>query len=285
MSPFAEAGYLNTRQRASEEIDARSRRVERRGQVGVGIALTPKISGQVSAAFARTAFVDDAVFDDTLLAEALNRRERTLAASVRYAATPLTTVFATSDMAWTRFIYSPIRDADSRQTLFGVELAQRALISGSAGVGYQRFRPRDASLPSFDGLVGFANVAYRLRGTTIGFSFNRGLAYSYFESEPYYVREGYGLSIRRRLVERWDVGMSGGRFWYRYRQTRPDTDAATATAIGRSDTLLNAEVEVGYQVRPVTRFTVRLSYQDRQSDYAYRTYDGLRLGTSVVYGF
>jgi hypothetical protein len=283
VSAFAEAGYLNTRQRPDNEIDARSRRIDRRGAVGVSIGLSPKISAELRGDYARMAFDANAIFDDTYLAQELNRETRTVAAGARYAATPLTEFVVSSDLARTRFTLAPVRDADSQQTLFGVDLAPRALISGSVRAGYQRFRPRNAALPDFDGLIGSADVAYRPRtSTTLGFSFSRNLSHSYFELEPYYVREGFGLSVRRQLVERWDVRMSGGQFWHRYRRT---TSAAAATATSRSDALLDAAVELGYQKRPGTRLSVGLSYHDRRSEYEYRSYDGFRLGSSVVYGF
>jgi len=284
LSVFAEAGYLNTRQRPDDEIDARSRRIDRRGALGVGIALSPKFSAQVRGDHTRMAFDADAIFDGTWLAQELNREVRTVSGSFRYAATPLTAVVVISDVGRTRFTQDTIRDADSRQTLLGVELAPRALISGSARVGYQRFRPRSAAVPDFDGLVGSGGLSYRFRdSTTFGLSFDRYVAYSYSQQEPYYVRQTYGISMHRRLVQRWDLEVRGGRSRHQYRQLA--VAPVAETVLGRSERFLDAGAMIGYEPRPGTRFTVGLSYYDRRSDQDYRTYDSLRLGTSVVFGF
>ena len=57
------------------------------------------------------------------------------------------------------------------------------------------------------------------------------------------------------------------------------------TVLGRLDRFLDAGATIGYEPRRGTRFAVGLSYQDRRSEVDYLNYDGLRLGTSVVFGF
>ncbi|MGH9373118.1 MAG: outer membrane beta-barrel protein, partial [Vicinamibacterales bacterium] len=151
-------------------------------------------------------------------------------------------------------------------------------------LGHQRFRPRAAALPPFEGLVGSVDVAYRVRGTTtFRAAFDRDLAYSYAALEPYYIREGYGVSLRRQILPRLDVSAGGGRYWFRYRQLA--TTAGSETVRGRSDRLLNATLSLGFQVRRNTRLTTGVSYRDRRSDLVRRTYHSFSLGTSVVYGF
>jgi hypothetical protein len=229
-------------------------------------------------------FDSDAIFDDTSLAEELNRETRTVSGSVRYAATPLTTVVVTTDATADGFTLSKIRNTDSRQTLLGVELSPRALISGSAQLGYQRFRPQSAAVPDFNGLVGSAVLSYRFRrSTTFGFSFSRNSFFSYFQEEPYYIRGGYGLSIRQPLLAGWDVEVGGARFSHRYRQVAEAPGARTV--MGHSERFLDSRMTFGYDMGPRTRFTTSVSYQDVRSDFDRRIYDGLRLGTSVEYGF
>src|SRR5688572_2826756 len=191
VSPAAQVGYLNTRERLSFEIDARARHVERRGTGGVSFALTPKISVQAQGEYWQLAFDGDEVFDDYGLAAQLNRESLTATGGISYRATPLTTVRVVADVATIRFDEASFRDTDTRQMLVGVELNPRALISGSARVGYQLFRPLNSAVPEFDGVVGGASVSYRLRPTTsIGFTFDRRTDFSYIITEPYYVREG-----------------------------------------------------------------------------------------------
>ena len=61
-----------------------------------------------------------------------------------------------------RFPLSPVRDTDSFRVMPGVELRRRALLNGSAWVGYRRFEPKAAALPSQAGLVWQLALSYTL---------------------------------------------------------------------------------------------------------------------------
>jgi hypothetical protein len=279
--PTAEFGYLNTRERVSQEIDVRARRIEQRGAVGMEVVLTRKIAAQVRGELWRIEFDGDDSLASRQLARELNRDTPAVSAAVRYAVTPLTAFAVTTEVSRSRFREAPIRDTDSRQMLFGVELHPRALISGSARVGYQSFQPLSAAVPDFSGLVGSANLVYRFRATTsLGFSFDRNVSYSYLPVEPYYVREGYGLLVRRQIVPQWDLTVSGERYRHDYRRLLEGDSLS-----GHFERVVGATVALGYDLGPRTRFTTGLSYQYRQSDFEERSYDGLRVGTSVAYGF
>jgi hypothetical protein len=279
---FADGGYLNTRQRPTEEIDVRSRRNEHRGTAGLGIAVSPKLSAQVSGGSSRTAFDADALFNGTLLADELNQTNRTIAGGVRYAATPLTTLSIDSAVDKTRFTRAPMRDANSFRTVIGIETRPRALVAGSVAIGVQRFRPLVAAMPDFDGMVGSADLKYRLSGsTTLGFRLDRMLASSYLVADPYYVRAGYAMSVRRQLVARWNVDVSGRRFSHRYRHA----DVVPADHVTPDERFLEGQMAVTYQARGRTSLSVFLTYYDRHSAFASRTFDSVRVGTSLVYGF
>ncbi len=84
ITPFADVRYLNTRERVTDEIDARARRVERSGAVGVEFAVTPKVAAVVRGDVFRMSFDADARFDGHWLAEELNRRTRAVFVGVRY---------------------------------------------------------------------------------------------------------------------------------------------------------------------------------------------------------
>jgi hypothetical protein len=284
VAPFVEATYLNTRVRPNEEIDTRSRWKSWSGEGGVGIGLWPKIWAQLSGRRTETTWDVNAVFDDFFLARELDRTSTAYIGSLRYAATPLTTVFVSGDVEETRFTHALVRDADSRRILTGVELAPRALISGSARIGHQRFRPLSPLVPRYSGLVGSGEVSYRLPGaTTMGFSYDRNVTFSYSEAEPYYLRKAVGLWVRRRLAERWDAEVGGVRAWSDYRQR--GLEVLTETVVARSERFLDGTAAVAYQARPQTRVRVAVSYHDRRSDDTARNYDNLRLGTTLTYGF
>jgi len=276
----ADGDYLNTRQRPSAEIDARSRRVVTQGHAGVGMMVSPKLLATVTGGYVVNAFDADAIFDGSWLAQELNRTERTLGVTLRYRATPLTAVFVTAEAERSRFETVSLRDSDSRRVLAGLDLSPRALLGGSVRVGVQQFRPLNNVVPAFDGLIGSADLRYRLRGSSFGVTLDRSIDYSYIEQQPYYVREGFGGVVRRVLVSRWDVQVSGRRFWHHYRQLA-DVAATPVT----DERFFEWSSEIGYQARPGARVSFAVAYLTRQSDQAARGYSGLHAGTTVTYGF
>jgi hypothetical protein len=281
-TPSAGLSYLNTRERVSFEVDARARRVEQRVTGGLRFAVTPKISADIHGEFWENSFDGNAVYDTFGLAAELNRESNMLGATVDYKLTPLTSFNFVAEASAIRFKEASLRDTDTRQMLVGVTLNPRALISGSARVGYQRFRPLSPLVPEFNGVVGNATVSYRVRSrTTVGFTFDRRTDFSYYVVEPYYVQAGYGLSLRRQIVPQWDAEVTVSRSAHNYlRLLQPANDEA-----GHDETLLSTDLNLGYDVGPRTRLTVGLRYEDRHSDFITRGYDGVRVGVSMFYGF
>lgn len=277
----ADGSYINTRQRTNEEIDVRSRRLERRAGLVAGLKLSPKLAVQLGAAYASSAFADDTPYG-AALAEQLNQATRTLAAGVRYAATPLTTFSADVALDRTRFPLSPPRDANSLRLVGGVKLQPRALVAGSAEFGIQRFRPLTPILPDFDGFIGSAKLTYRLGGAAeLGFQFDRTLASSYLVTDPYYVRTGYGVSVRRQLVPRWILDVSGHRYSHAYQHATvlpPDH-------VDPDERIFDGQVALSFRPRRDTTLGLFVSYNGRHSSVVSRSYDGLHVGTAVVYSF
>ena len=279
-----EASYLNTRRRASDEIDARSRRKDRAADVGVVVALSPKLGAEGHVRVARMTFDPNAVFDDTRLAETLNRDTRTLTGALSYAVTPLTALGVSASATRTRFLFAPLRDSESWRAAAGATFTPRALVSGVAEVGYQRFTPQLTALPAFSGPVGFVDLSYRVVQTMrLGLRVNRAITYSYAEQEPYYEVNEVGASIRRELVPGWELEVSARRAWHRYQRIGGNPSAEMGG--GRVDRLLNGGVRIGYRVGPDTRLDVEASYWERRSNQRdFLNFDGVRVGTSVVYG-
>jgi hypothetical protein len=280
--PVADFGYLNTRERVSQEVDERARRIEHRGVVGVDVNITPKLSAVVRGEVARTRFNAEGNFSDRQLARQLNRDTPIVSAGLRYVVTPLTSVAVTTDVSRVRFTESPIKDTDSHLTQGSVEFSPRALVSGSARLGYQSFQLLSAEVPDFGGLVGSGNLAYRLSpSTALGFSFDRSLSYSFLPAQPYYLRQGYGLHVRRQIVPQWSLTVSGERYQHQYQSRQVEL----ALLDEQAERVLGVALTLGYDIGPRTRFTTGLSYQYRQSDFENRSYDGLRVGTSIVHAF
>jgi hypothetical protein len=132
-------------------------------------------------------------------------------------------------------------------------------------------------------------LSYTLLGaTTFGVSYNRDVNYSFEPLEPYYVSNGVGASIRRALGSRFDVLVSADRYLYDYRALRVATASADTFAPRqpRHDVTWNYGGSVGYRLGRTGRIGFGASYYDRTSTTnVYRNYTGLRIGTTISYGF
>ena len=180
LTVFGERGYVNTRQRPNQEIDVRARHVDDTLTAGVEVAVTPEMTVKLAGHQISTRYDDAAEYDNTRLQRTLNRDTDGLEIKTTYRLTPLTSLAIRYDNLRDRFPLSPGRDSDSFKVMPGVEFKPRAIISGTAYVGYRAFTPLDATvLPEFKGLVAQLGLSYTLLGaTTFGVSYNRDLTYS-----------------------------------------------------------------------------------------------------------
>lgn len=283
---FAENAYLNTRQRPNYEIDLRSRHLENDATVGGEVKLTPKFSVEAAAVRGITRYEADAFVDGTRLRETLNRDTTGFRTVARHRATPLTTVALKYDRMHDRFPFSPSRDSDSYRLMPGMEFKSRALINGSAYVGYRRFTPRSASaLPEFSGLVSQLGLSYTLLGsTTFGVSYMRDLTYSYEALQPFFVNNSAGMSMRRAIGGRFDLLASVDRHTYNYQDLLVQAPGFDGTP-ERIDTTWNYAGSVGYRVGRDGRVGIGVSYYDRQSTTRnFHAYNGLRIGSVFTFG-
>lgn len=283
---FAEPAYLRTRQRPSFEIDLRSLRVEQGTLAGAEARVFPKLSVELSVRHLRTVFDADEFFLGTNLAETLNRFSRTYGIAGRWAFTPLTTFVVRGESIHDRFLISPIRDSNSTRVTGGVELKPRALVSGGAQVGVRRLGALDVRVPDFTGLVASVELSSRLPGsTTFGVRADRDASYSFELLEPYYVVSGYGVTVRRQLVGRFDATVGFDRHNYAYRGLISVGAKSNGGRPVRVDATDAYSSSIGYRVGRTGRFGVGFSYWIRNSNVLdFRNYNGLRIGTSFAYG-
>jgi hypothetical protein len=293
---FGGGDYLNTRQRPNQEIDLRARRVEDSANAGVEVALTPEVSVSVAGRQLRTRYDSAAEFDNTSLQRTLNRNTDVLEVRTRYRLTSLTSLAVRYDLLQDKFPLFPERDSQSYRVMPGIEFKPRALINGSAFVGYRSFTPSDATvLPEFNGLVAQLGLSYTLLGaTTFGVSYSRDLTYSYDELQPFFIDDSAGASIRRALGRRFDVLVSADRHAYRYKDLVTSAQPATALSIAepivprpeRIDTTWNYAGSIGYRIGRDGRIGFGVSYWTRESTTRqFRNYDNLRFGSTMSFGF
>jgi hypothetical protein len=284
---FGGGSYLNSRQRPNQEIDVRARRVEESASAGVEVALTPEISVSIAGNGVRTRYDETAEYDNTLLRRTLDRDTEGIELKTKYRLSPLTSLAVRYDRLRDSFPLSPARDSDSFRVMPGVEFKPRALISGSAYVGYRAFTPSlPAVLPEFNGLVAQLGLSYTLLGATaFGVSYSRDLTYSYEELQPFFVDDSIGASVRRALGRRFDVLVSADRHHYAYEDFL--TNASPSFPITpRIDVTWNYAASLGYRLGRQGRIGFGASNWHRESTTrVFRTYDNLRFGSTMTFGF
>jgi hypothetical protein len=285
LSPFAETSYLQSRQRPNFEIDVRSRRDERAVRAGINVRLTPKLSVELANRQGDVKYDAGATFNNVSLRETLNRESRLAAVTVRHAVTPLTTLILRAERGSDRFQFSPLRDSTTLRVTPGVEFKPIALVSGSGFVGFRRFTPESASLQPFSGIVANAALSYTLLGSTrFTVTADRDVTYSYERVQPYYVVDGYGLSVRRQIVGRTDVTGGVQRQKYSYRDLL--LPGAVSADLNRVDVTRTWSASFGYRVGESARVGFGTLYRERASNSArFLDYQGLRFISTVDYGF
>jgi hypothetical protein len=285
---FAEDAYLNSRQRLNYEIDLRARHKENNLLAGVSYRITPKFSIEAAGRRGLTEFDSDAFFQGTSLQQTLNRNTTGWNVTARHRLTPLTTLALKFEDFRDRFPYSPQRDTSSVRVMPGVEFKPKALVSGSAYVGFRRFTPEHAdALPDYSGLVANLGLSYTLLGSTsFGVRYNRDVNYSFEQTQPYFVDNSVGASVRRALGRRFDALVSADRHRYAYRDLSLGLPVSSPAIPARVDTTWNYAGSIGYRIGREGRVGFGVSYWTRDSTTdRFRNYDGLRIRTTVTYGF
>lgn len=279
---FAQESYLNTRARPSFEIDLRSRHLENDLGAGADVHVTPKLSVEGALLRARTRYSGDAVFQGTSLQQTLNRNSDGYSVTAREKLTPLTTLSLRYEALQDRFLYSRDRDANSFSVMPGLEFKPRALISGSAFVGYRNFKPLNAALPGYAGFVAQLALSYTLLGATMfGVTYDRNVDYSYTVETPYYVDNSPGVFVRREIAGHLDAIVNAGRSYYRYLEVGLQPAQSSARLTNITETF---GANVGYRLKRQTRIGFGFSYYTRNSNTAVPSYSGLQIGTTVTYG-
>ena len=280
ITPFVAGSYVNTRDRQGYEIDSRSRRRDDAITVGSTLRLSGKSSFVVSFRRFNAEYDETESFQGAALAEALNRREETARVQYRYALTPLTTLVVDTDVARDRFELTNLRDSDSIKVMPGFELKPMALISGRVFVGYREFKPLDAGLPDYRGVIAAVDATYVRGSTRFQAKVDRDLAYSFEPTRPYYALLDAGLTVTQRLTSAWEVVGRGSRQRLDYRQL----DSSPGTA-DQGDSGYSYGGGLGYRLAETFRLGVDANYYTRRSEFAdRREYDGLRVFGSISYG-
>jgi hypothetical protein len=274
---YASVSVLTSHERATPEIDARAAHTLTTHLAGSEVRLTGKLALDVNGSRSRTAYknVDDPF--GSVLHSALTGHALQTNFAVRYALTPLTTLVLAVEQRRDVFDFSSERDANSLSIKPRVEFKRSALVSGSASVGYRRFRPNTAVVPAFAGTVADVNLACTLMGTTrLSTQISRDVTFSFESVHPYYLLTGMSLSIDRHIAGPWDALARIGRQRLSYR------NIASVTAASRMDLVARYGGSLSYRLAHNRRISADFDYL-RRSSVRTRDYHGLRFGISATY--
>ena len=224
---------------------------------------------------------ENARFNGTNLAVALNGTTSNVAGTIRHELTALTSLSFDAGRVEDRFDTSPLRDADSTTAGVKVSFDPAALIKGSARVGYRDFRPLSSTVPGYQGTTLAVNLAYVLLGTTkFDVQATRDVQFSYDGNRPYYLQSGWGASIAQQIFGPVDVIAGFTKYDLDYR----DRVGASVPVPAGTDMFRSYRLGGGYHLGKDVRVGVTVEQQKRMSEDPLRQFKGLRIGASATYG-
>jgi hypothetical protein len=208
LSLYGKGNFGFVKERTGFEIDTRPRRLAHSATAGVRIGQR-KIELDLHGTNGGLSYERDATFQQVSIADTMNHTFTGGGAGVKYRLSPYTSLTGLVDATATRFEFSPIRDTNSYLGVLGVEFHPRAMISGSAGMGYRVLNPLSNRTPAFSGLTPRAGLTYTLRDIlTISGGAQRDVEYSVYGDRPYFVYTLYEGSMRQALFHHLDIGGS-----------------------------------------------------------------------------
>jgi len=282
LRPYALGSYASIKDRPGYEIDIRARHTETALGGGLDVRLTGKTRIDVAGRQTTYVFSSDETFDGTSLSYGLNRKDTFATATLRYTATPLTTLTLVGEIGQERFDESHERDNDSFRIMPGVQLDPFALIKGSAHVGYRQLNMLSPAVPDFAGVVAKVDLSYVMLGRTrLAVTVDRDVAFSYEVEEPYYLLTGVGGSVRQGLGRGWDIEARGFIQQLAYRQVV----GASSSVAGRVDRVHSYGGGIGYRLSQGIRVGANVDDYQRHSATYTNDYKTLRYGFAATYEF
>jgi hypothetical protein len=285
---FASAEAIDMRERVNYDLDSRVRRTGTQRAAGGEFRVTAKTTIAAGITRGDWTYTGDAIIGGIRVQHPLQNRADEADASIRVGVTPLTTLFLDASQTQTRFVFSPLRDADSLRLTPGFETSSR-LMSGRLSVGYERLQPRTPSIPTLGGVVADGDLIFPLGfATRLHVDVRRDLEYSYHPTDLFYVVGAMQGSIVHRVGRRWEFQAGAGGYRLTYRSLIAAGSDAAAESI-----LDNTRVEYGrtlrsgveFRVRRLVRVGAEAEYVDRRSPLRDRHYNELRANLFLRLGF
>lgn len=278
-TPFASAGFANTRDRLNREIDARARHHDESYAAGTHVQLFDKFFVNAGARRSSTAFDSGADFRGQELQTTLNRTDEALDAGGGLALTPLTSLQVTVSRERSRFEFTPERNSESLRVMPSVTFSPLAILSGTASFGYRRFDGASAQVPDYRGFVSIVTLSTTVKERQhIDATFSRDLQYSYEEDVAEYIETGLTVGWNWQVAGPVDLRLSGGRSRLHYR-------SPNLTGSNTDDTAHNYGFSAGWNLRNHLRAALNGDWRGRTSERSVdRTYDSRRIYATLTWG-
>ena len=208
LSLYGRSGIGYLKERSGFEIDNRPRRRAHASTVGTRIG-ERKLELDLHGSYEGVAYDPDALFLNVNLAETMNHSSRGAGAGLTFRLSPYTSVITLLDATATRFEFSNDRDTNSYAGSMGLQFHPRAMLAGTASLGYRVLKPLSERTPNFSGFTPRAGLTYRLSDVlTVGVGAQRDVDTSFYSERPYFLYTLYEASIRQALFHHLDIGGS-----------------------------------------------------------------------------
>lgn len=279
--------YQNRRYRFSSEVDVRVNELNKTYEGSLFYETPRETSLGIRYSRSDITYNDiDVPGAEFPLSERLSRREDEVTGEFFYRLLPDSFFFIRGGYTQYRFSFdtSSFRDADSRQFYTGFQFPFIGDFQGYLSLGYKTFEPLDEERESFSGVVGQANLDYRLRTIRLRATYRRDSRFSFYGQSVYFVGNqiGGGVSFYLTRSLRLDYDYSYGQNAY------PET----LWFVGGAELLIEREDiyqthSAGIVVRVLRDIGIGLdvNYWERTSNVYAGKRDWLFVGGSLVYDF
>jgi len=277
-----EAGTARDFRQPNIEIETRVKQTTDTLGAGFRFSMLRGLSVGVAGYRRTNRFGDDAVSSGINLRDRLDRVEQGVRVAILEKLTSLTTVGLILETREDQFDRAADRNADGYRVAGTISLAEKAIVSGTAEIGYRHVNPGNPLVPDFSGLVARVSVANRFGGAfETSLVWDRDMQYSIDPARPYFVTNAVSARVRRQLAGQFDVSVGAARNRASYRLP---LDALLATRPREQTMTYNADI--GYRIGRNSRMAFGITRTSRTSTLAdVRNYSTTFAGLSLNYVF
>jgi hypothetical protein len=215
-SPDVTVAWNRVKERSGNEIDTRTPRTDFSYAAGIQTRVGSRVALSATAGKQKQTYDRGFTFQDTEIAEQLNRESTLGTVSGRVTVTPLTVFAAQASVGRDTFPLTPDADTDNLRVDAGFEFAPDAVIRGRASIGYHSMQPHrsvsNAVAANFSGVTSSVDLSYTLlEFTRFTGRFSRDSSYSVETNQPYYVSTAGAIEILQTLFGPVDLTIRAAR--------------------------------------------------------------------------